>query len=114
MQIPKNQLKAALTEGRPQIGLWVALANPYSAEIAAGAGRVAQIESDATALAVMPAGFPSCSVVIMVTPLATCETASRKAVASTVRGMSAGVTWPAVPSPTSRPRARANRRRARS
>ena len=38
MQIPKNQLKAALAEGRAQIGLWVALANPISTEVCAGAG----------------------------------------------------------------------------
>ncbi len=38
MQIPKNQLKSALAEGRAQIGLWVALTSSYSAEIAAGAG----------------------------------------------------------------------------
>lgn len=33
-----NRLKSALAEGRPQIGLWQSLANPYSAEICAGAG----------------------------------------------------------------------------
>ncbi len=33
-----NSLKAALAEGRAQIGLWQALANPYTAEICAGAG----------------------------------------------------------------------------
>jgi len=38
MQIPKNTLKTALAQGRAQIGLWVALASSYSAEIAAGAG----------------------------------------------------------------------------
>ncbi|WP_242128122.1 4-hydroxy-2-oxoheptanedioate aldolase [Sphingobium sp. Sx8-8] len=33
-----NAFKAALAEGRPQIGLWQALASPYTAEICAGAG----------------------------------------------------------------------------
>lgn len=33
-----NPLKTALAERRPQIGLWQALANPYTAEICAGAG----------------------------------------------------------------------------
>jgi 4-hydroxy-2-oxoheptanedioate aldolase len=33
-----NPLKIALGEGRTQIGLWQALANPYTAEICAGAG----------------------------------------------------------------------------
>lgn len=33
-----NAFKAALAQGRPQIGLWVALANPVSAEVCAGAG----------------------------------------------------------------------------
>lgn len=38
MPAPKNMFKAALREGRTQIGLWVALANAYTAEICAGAG----------------------------------------------------------------------------
>ncbi|MDB5698923.1 MAG: bphF2, partial [Alphaproteobacteria bacterium] len=38
MQTPTNKLKQALGEGRPQIGFWLALANPISAEICAGAG----------------------------------------------------------------------------
>ncbi len=33
-----NPFKAALVEGKGQIGLWQALANPYTAEICAGAG----------------------------------------------------------------------------
>ncbi len=33
-----NSFKQALLEGRRQIGLWQALANPYTAEICAGAG----------------------------------------------------------------------------
>ena len=33
-----NRLKSALAEGRLQIGLWQSLANPYTAEICAGAG----------------------------------------------------------------------------
>ena len=37
MTIP-NPFKQALREGRKQIGLWQALANPYTAEICAGAG----------------------------------------------------------------------------
>jgi 4-hydroxy-2-oxoheptanedioate aldolase len=38
MQMPHNPFKRALAEFRPQIGLWVGLANPYSAELCAGAG----------------------------------------------------------------------------
>jgi 4-hydroxy-2-oxoheptanedioate aldolase len=33
-----NQFKRALREGRTQIGMWMALANPYSAEVCATAG----------------------------------------------------------------------------
>lgn len=33
-----NPFKQAIAQGRPQIGLWQALANPYTAEICAGAG----------------------------------------------------------------------------
>ena len=36
--LPENPFKRALREGRQQIGLWVSLASPYSAEIVAGAG----------------------------------------------------------------------------
>jgi len=36
--VPVNTVKAALREGRVQIGLWQALANAYTAEICAGAG----------------------------------------------------------------------------
>ncbi|WP_332812816.1 HpcH/HpaI aldolase family protein [Sphingomonas sp.] len=38
MQTPVNPLKQALAQGRPQIGLWMAMANPITAEICAGAG----------------------------------------------------------------------------
>lgn len=38
MPAPKNLFKQALREGRAQIGLWQALANPYTVEISAGAG----------------------------------------------------------------------------
>jgi 4-hydroxy-2-oxoheptanedioate aldolase len=38
MPAPRNTFKAALTEKRRQIGLWLALASPYSAEILGGAG----------------------------------------------------------------------------
>jgi 4-hydroxy-2-oxoheptanedioate aldolase len=38
MNTPKNSFKAALARRERQIGLWVALASPYSAEICAGAG----------------------------------------------------------------------------
>lgn len=37
MQTPTNPFKQALAERRVQIGLWLGLANPYSAEICAGA-----------------------------------------------------------------------------
>ncbi len=38
MQTPTNPFKQALAEKRAQIGLWVGLADGYSAEICAGAG----------------------------------------------------------------------------
>jgi 4-hydroxy-2-oxoheptanedioate aldolase len=36
--LPGNSFKRALAAGKQQIGLWVSLASPYSAEIVAGAG----------------------------------------------------------------------------
>ena len=36
--VPINPFKQALKEGRRQIGLWISMANPYTAEICAGAG----------------------------------------------------------------------------
>ncbi|PWK76743.1 4-hydroxy-2-oxoheptanedioate aldolase [Aminobacter sp. AP02] len=38
MPAPRNTFKAALLDGEAQIGLWLALANAYTAEICAGAG----------------------------------------------------------------------------
>lgn len=38
MDLPTNNFKRAIASGRQQIGLWVSLASPYSAEIVAGAG----------------------------------------------------------------------------
>ena len=38
MDMPVNQLKRALREGRPQVGCWLSLASHASAEICAGAG----------------------------------------------------------------------------
>ena len=38
MQIPTNTFKQALAEGRSPIGLWAALASPYSTELIAGIG----------------------------------------------------------------------------
>ena len=38
MPAPRNPFKAALREKRPQIGFWLALASPYTAEIIGGAG----------------------------------------------------------------------------
>lgn len=38
MPAPKNHFKAALREGRFQLGMWVALGSAYAAEIAAGSG----------------------------------------------------------------------------
>jgi 4-hydroxy-2-oxoheptanedioate aldolase len=35
MQMPSNGFKAALARGDAQIGLWLGLANPYSAEVVA-------------------------------------------------------------------------------
>ncbi len=36
--LPSNGFKAALREGRPQIGLWTAMCSPIATEIVAGAG----------------------------------------------------------------------------
>ena len=38
MELPTNAFKHAIRAGRQQRGLWVSLANPYSAEIVAGSG----------------------------------------------------------------------------
>ncbi len=38
LPLPPNTFKQALKEGRPQIGLWVGLADPYAAEALAGTG----------------------------------------------------------------------------
>ena len=38
MDLPKNHFKQAIRAGRQQIGLWVSLANAFSAEIVAGSG----------------------------------------------------------------------------
>ena len=38
MPAAKNLFKQALAEGRPQIGLWLGLADPYAADLCAGAG----------------------------------------------------------------------------
>ncbi len=38
MPAPKNPFKAALREDRFQLGLWVALASPYAAEVVSGSG----------------------------------------------------------------------------
>jgi len=38
MDLPRNRFKAALAEGRPQIGLWVSLIDTLAAEAVAGAG----------------------------------------------------------------------------
>jgi 4-hydroxy-2-oxoheptanedioate aldolase len=38
MKMVKNAFLAAIREGRPQIGLWVSMANNYSAEVVASAG----------------------------------------------------------------------------
>ncbi|MCY4228773.1 MAG: HpcH/HpaI aldolase/citrate lyase family protein [Gammaproteobacteria bacterium] len=38
MKVPSNPLKAALVDNRVQFGYWLALANPYSAEVCATAG----------------------------------------------------------------------------
>jgi len=38
MDALRNRFKAALQQNETQIGLWLALASPYSAEICAGAG----------------------------------------------------------------------------
>ena len=38
MPAPVNSFKAALKAKQPQVGFWLALANPYTAELCAGAG----------------------------------------------------------------------------
>lgn len=38
MQVPRNTFRDALRERRPQIGLWLGLADPYAAEALAGSG----------------------------------------------------------------------------
>lgn len=38
MPAPKNKFKHALKEGRQLVGFWMSLANPYTAELCAGAG----------------------------------------------------------------------------
>ena len=38
MDLPRNRFKAALAEGRPQLGLWVSLIDALAAEAVAGAG----------------------------------------------------------------------------
>ena len=38
MQTPVNPFKQAIANGQAQIGIWLGLANPYTAEICAGAG----------------------------------------------------------------------------
>ena len=38
MEMPANAFKQAIQAGRQQIGLWVSLANAYSAEVVAGSG----------------------------------------------------------------------------
>jgi 4-hydroxy-2-oxoheptanedioate aldolase len=38
MNLPTNSFRKAIREGRPQIGLWLSLASPYSAEIVAASG----------------------------------------------------------------------------
>ena len=38
MDLPANELKRALREGRPQIGLWSQLTSPTAVEVLAGSG----------------------------------------------------------------------------
>jgi 4-hydroxy-2-oxoheptanedioate aldolase len=38
MQLPRNTFKAALRSGRPQIGLWLGLADAYASELCASTG----------------------------------------------------------------------------
>ena len=38
MELPRNTFKAALREGRPQIGLWLGLADAYATELCASTG----------------------------------------------------------------------------
>jgi 4-hydroxy-2-oxoheptanedioate aldolase len=38
MDVPSNRFKRALRDGKPQIGLWLALADPVAAELCASAG----------------------------------------------------------------------------
>ena len=38
MKVPVNRFKQAIRAGQHQLGLWVSLAHPYSAEVVAGYG----------------------------------------------------------------------------
>ena len=38
MPAPKNHFKQALKDGKQLVGFWMSLANPYTAEVCAGAG----------------------------------------------------------------------------
>ena len=73
---PTNLFKQALAQGRPQIGLWLALADAYSAEILAGTGydwllvdgehapndlrsTLHQLQAIASASSALPPGTPA-------------------------------------------------------
>jgi hypothetical protein len=43
IDMPVNSFKRGLAEGRAQIGLWLSLADPYCAELCAGAGFVTMV-----------------------------------------------------------------------
>ena len=74
MQTPTNTFKQALQAGRPQIGLWLGLADAYVSELLAGTGydwllvdgehapndlrsTLAQLQAIASARQALPEGF---------------------------------------------------------
>lgn len=89
MQVPVNTFRDALRAGRPQIGLWLGLADPYCAEILAGVGydwllidgehapndlrsTLAQLQAIASARSALPHGQVASHPVVRV-PLGTGE-----------------------------------------
>ena len=83
MQTPTNTFKQALQAGRPQIGLWLGLADAYVSELLAGTGydwllvdgehapndlrsTLAQLQAIASARQALPAGDTSAHAVVRI------------------------------------------------
>ena len=83
MQTPTNTFKQALQAGRPQIGLWLGLADAYVSELLAGTGyawllvdgepapndlrsTLAQLQAIASARQALPAGDTSAHGVVRI------------------------------------------------